>query len=139
MKPQIALVTLLTDSMDAMLSFYQDVLGFPVKTEMEQYVEFECPGSRFAICDRSIMVSATGREEYNTQPEGHAFELAFPAESPEQVDALYSAMIEKGATGIKAPGDMPRGQRTGFFADPDGNIHEIFAELPQTEDQNSLQ
>ena len=135
MKPQIALVTLITDSVEPMMNFYHDVLGFPIKTKMEQYVEFESPGIRFALCERNIMLDATGREEYMLQPEGHAFELAFPVESPDAVDAVYSSLLKQGATGIKPPEDMPWGQRTGFFADPDGNIHEIFADLPQTDTQ----
>lgn len=34
-----------------------------------------------------------------------------------------------GATPIQAPQNMPWNQRTALFSDPDGNIHEIFAEL----------
>lgn len=40
---------------------------------------------------------------------------------------MYEDLISKGATSIKGPSDMPWGHRTAFFADPEGNIHEIFA------------
>jgi hypothetical protein len=36
-----------------------------------------------------------------------------------------------GAIPIKKPSYMPWNQRTGFFADPDGNVHEVFADLPR--------
>lgn len=56
-------------------------------------------------------------------------ELAFPVSSPSEVDATYKELIQKGATPIKEPADMPWHQRAAFLADPDGNIHEIFAKL----------
>jgi hypothetical protein len=34
-----------------------------------------------------------------------------------------------GATPVHQPQNMPRNQRAALFADPDGNIHEIFAEI----------
>jgi len=33
------------------------------------------------------------------------------------------------ATPVHQPQNMPRNQRAALFADPDGNIHEIFAEI----------
>ncbi|MFQ5753700.1 MAG: VOC family protein [bacterium] len=42
-------------------------------------------------------------------------------------------MVTKGTTPIQAPATMPWGQKTAFFADPDGNIHELFANLPDEE------
>jgi len=129
MDPRIALITILTDNFSAMTVFYRDVLGFQPKIEMEEYCEFESPGVRFAICPRSVMAKATGDETYNHKTSGHAFELAFPVESPELVDSEYRRLIQNGAIEVKPPADMPWGQRTGFFTDPDGNIHEVFADL----------
>jgi uncharacterized glyoxalase superfamily protein PhnB len=131
MKPQIALVTILTDFVPNMLAFYRDVLGFSVKSNLGEYVELENEGVRFAICDREIMEKATDDESYIYTPHGQAFELAFPCETPEDVDATYTRIIEAGAKAIKPPMTMPWGQRTAFFADPDGYIHEIFSELPK--------
>jgi lactoylglutathione lyase len=34
-----------------------------------------------------------------------------------------------GATPVHQPQNMPRNQRAALFADPDGIIHEIFAEI----------
>lgn len=39
-------------------------------------------------------------------------------------------LLANGAVAVQPPDDMPWGQRTAFFADPDGNIHELFADLP---------
>lgn len=132
MKTQIGLITILTDDTPRLVAFYRDLLGFAVKQDLGVYVEFESPGVRFAVCTHQIMANATGHTSFHQPRSGQAFELAFPCETPQEVDERYEAMITKGANPIHAPADMPWGQRTAFFADPDGNIHELFADLPTT-------
>lgn len=60
---------------------------------------------------------------------GQAFELAFPCENPNDVDESFEKLISMGAREVHKPEDMPWNQRTALFADPDGNIHEIFADI----------
>lgn len=133
MRAQIALITIFTDDMPAMLRFYRNVLGFEPQQAPENdapdYVEFKHDGVRFALCRRAVMAQ-TGLPGYTEPFAGHPFELAFPCESPVDVDASYAALVARGAAAIKGPADMPWNQRTAFIADPDGNIHEIFADLP---------
>ncbi len=127
--PEIALVTIITGRLPEMKKFYSNTLGFSVKADMENYVEFNTNGVRFALCHWSVMHNATGVSEYEHKSRGHPFELAFPVDSADDVDTVYTKITSEGATPIKEPADMPWGQRTAFFADPDGHIHEIFAEL----------
>jgi uncharacterized glyoxalase superfamily protein PhnB len=96
-----------------------------------EYVEFANDGVRFAICARSVMARATGHPDFETARRGQSFELAFSLDRPETVDRTYADILERGATPVAAPASMPWGQRTAFFADPEGNIHELFADLPQ--------
>lgn len=126
MKVQINLITILTNDVSEMTRFYRDILGFQVESESENYVEFKNEGVRFSICTRQIMADITGHPSYKEVVKGKSFELAFPCESPEDVVKTYNELIGKGATPIKEPAEMPWGQTTAFFADPDGNIHEIF-------------
>ena len=134
LQSRIALITILTGDVPAMRAFYRDVLGFTVKTDVGRYVEFDSDGVRFSVCDRAEMSDATGHADYATQPMGQQFELAFPCASLEEVDDAYRRIVAAGAVPIKPPADMPWGQRTAFFADPDGNIHEIFADPPTAEE-----
>jgi lactoylglutathione lyase len=131
MHNQIALITILTDDVSRLVAFYREALGFKVILDMKQYVEFESIGVRFAVCARTVLHQASGHASYMETRRGHAFELAFPCESPSDVDRAYSDILAKGATPIHEPVDMPWNQRTAMFADPDGNIHELFADLPQ--------
>lgn len=131
-KGKIALITILTQDVPTLLQFYRDVLGFQVKDEMGSYVELESEGVRFAICARSILEKVTRHPSYGESQAGQSFELAFPLDTPEEVDTAYADIVAKGATPICAPATMSWGHRTAFFADPDGNIHELFAPLPGT-------
>jgi lactoylglutathione lyase len=131
MTNHIALITLVTDDVPRLAAFYRDVLRFAVKTDLGGYVEFHNDGVRLAICARSILRDASGHASYEEAPRGQHFELAFPCASPAEVDRVYADAVAQGATPVHPPADMPWGQRTGLFADPDGNIHEFFADIPQ--------
>lgn len=112
-----------------MKQFYRDVLGFTIKNESNGYVEFANEGVRFSICTRQVMADITdGHESFTEETKGQAFELAFPCDSVEEVEETYHNIVSMGAVPIKEPTTMPWGQTTAFFADPEGNIHEIFTD-----------
>ncbi len=129
---QIALITILADDVLQLAAFYRDVLHFEVKQELGGFVEFHSAGVRFAVCARSILHEASGHASYAEAHHGQCFELAFPCADPAEVDRVYAEIVAHGAAPIHAPADMPWGQRTAMFADPAGNIHELFAELSRS-------
>ncbi len=49
----------------------------------------------------------------------------------EDVDVTYEALITKGLTFIKAPKSQDWGRRTAYFADPEGNLWELWHSLPE--------
>lgn len=127
MAPRVDLITVWVENLDAMRSFYRDVLGFLVKEDHGRYMEFENNGVRFALCERSVMHDHSA--EFQTPTRGQRFELAFRCDRPADVDEAYRILLEHGAAGVAPPQDMPWNQRTALFADPEGNIHEVFANL----------
>ena len=131
MKPRIALISIFTDKPEEMSAFYRDVVGFEIAFRQGDYVEFKSEGVRFAVCGLQTMINSVGHPSFKEPRGGQPFELAFDTGSPAEVDRLYQEMTTRGAVPIQAPADMPWNQRTAFFADPDGNIHELFADLPQ--------
>ncbi len=127
MKAQINLITIWTNSIHPMKNFYKKILGFNIINDLGDYVEFQNSGVRFALCMRSVMFDHS--DAYKIEPCGQTFELAFPCDTIEDVDYTYKIIIDLGATPVQEPKDMPWGQRTALFADPDSNIHEIFCQL----------
>jgi len=126
LKARIDLITLVVDDLPAMLRFYRDVLGLICKQEAEGYVEFEHPGVRFSLCTRSTFQVLTRHASYQAAHTGQACELAFPVDTPAEVDRVYLELLARGAAPVFPPATMPWGHRTAFFADPEGNIHELF-------------
>jgi predicted enzyme related to lactoylglutathione lyase len=131
LKGKIGLITILTDNIESLKSFYSNVFGFTMEHDLGNYLEFRSEGVRFAICEREVMKRATNHPSYGEQRRGQSFELAFPVGSSEDVDRVYNEIVAKGATTIKAPQMMPWGRKTAFIADPDGNIHEIYSYKPE--------
>ena len=131
MKGRIGLITILSDDVHSMKEFYRNVLGFDILEDLGRYVEFLNEGSRFAICSREVMYNGTDHISFKELRSGQSFELAFPLDSPDEVDRVYEEIISKGATPIKEPEMMPWGRRTAFFSDPDGNIHELYSLKPE--------
>ncbi len=129
MKPKIDMVGIITHKFSEMVRFYHEALGFKIKMQMDNFAEFESEGVRFAISTAEVMKNATGQASYAEETKGHSLELAFRVDTPEEVDTAYAEVVSKGAGEIKGAEDQPWKQRTAFFADPDGNIHEIFADL----------
>lgn len=128
MIPRIRLISIMTEDVPKLVRFYKDVLGFTSDDEEGDYVELEYDGVRFAICSRKLGYELSGHESYRKKAEGQSFELAFWLPTKEEVDTTYLEITQNGATPIMEPHDMPWGQRTALFADPDGNIHEIYAD-----------
>lgn len=126
-KAKINLITIWTNNVNIMKNFYNEVLGFTIKSDLGNYVEFENNGFRFALCSREVMYDYS--DEYKNSTHGQSFELSFSCESPTEVDETFRFLISKGATPIHEPKTMTLNQRTALFADPDGNIHEIFSEI----------
>ncbi len=133
MKLKLEGLTVLAQDVPKLASFYRDVLGFETVIEENHYAEFVNSGIRLAICSTALMAENTnGHHTYLEERKGQAFELNFECESPDAVHMMYQEVVSKGATEITAPKSMSWGHTTGFFADPEGNIHSIFAVNPVT-------
>jgi len=110
-----------------MKHFYSKVLDFECVEDLGTYVEFKTKGVRFALTTPDVMFEGTGLQSYREEKKGQRFELAFLLPSPDDVGKAYWELIKKGATPVKAPELMPWGRMTAFFADPEGNIHELYS------------
>lgn len=131
MRMKLEGITVLALDVAVLTGFYRDVLGFKIDVEEEHYAEFENEGVRLAVFSAPLMADNTnGHHSFLEERKGQAFELNFECDSPETVRVKYDEFVAKGATGITAPKVMSWGHTTGFFADPEGNIHSLFAVNP---------
>ncbi|WP_127531830.1 VOC family protein [Paenibacillus kobensis] len=131
MKVKLEGITILANDVAALAGFYRDVIGFKAAVEEEHYVELVNQGVRLAICSRPLMAENTSdHHTFIEQRSGQAFELNFECDSPAMVYELFEQFVSKGAVAITEPTIKEWGHTTGFFADPEGNIHSLFAVNP---------
>jgi predicted enzyme related to lactoylglutathione lyase len=125
-------ITVLADDVPALAAFYRDAVGLRVDVSEPNYVAFGGEGLRFAIFSRAGMGPNThDHPDYRTPFTGQAFELNFECAAPQDVDARFAHVVAHGGRSIAEPQKKHWGQYTGFFADPEGNIHSLFAVLPE--------
>jgi glyoxylase I family protein len=116
---------LLCTHVEATKAFYRDVMGFPIETERENWVDFRVGGARLSLRPRGTWTLCDDGERL---PGAVAVQLAFRVNLPE-VDACHETLVAKGVAILRGPTDLPAWRhRTLFFRDPEDNILEIYAE-----------
>ena len=123
-------VTLMADDVAGMAAFYEHGLGFDVAVREPDYVALATAGIRLAIFRRSGMLAHThDHVSFRESRAGQAVELNFECATPEDVRTRFTELVANGATAIAEPAEQDWGHLTGFFADPEGNIHSLFATI----------
>ena len=112
--------------MAAMRRFYEDVLGFPLRRELSPgWIEYRVGDNTLALA-RPRLTAADA-----PTPHGSAsLQLAFKV-SAREVDQCADELVRQGIDLLSPPTDQVFGHRTLFFRDPDGNLLEVFAEIPR--------
>ena len=124
--PTLEGITVLADDVDGLARFYERALDLPVTVREENYVAFAAPGMRLAIFRRKLMGD---HASFHVPRGAQAFELNFECTDAAAVDLAYLRVLDHGAAPIATPVATDWGHYTAFFADPEGNIHSLFAVL----------
>lgn len=107
-------------------AFYRDVMGFPIETDLENWISFRVgatlltlrPRGPWSVCDDGSLPAGST-----------AMQLAFRVPLP-AVDQCHRELVAKGVTILRKPTDLPKWKhRALFFRDPENNIIEIYAEF----------
>jgi len=126
MKVKFDMIGLFVQDLNAMVHFYNKILGIDIEWDGEgPYAEFEHEGIRFAMYERKKLPSLLGRRPSFTSGINGTFELAINVGDPENVDEFYKRMIDNGAQEVYAPRNEPWKMRSSMIADPEGNLIEI--------------
>jgi catechol 2,3-dioxygenase-like lactoylglutathione lyase family enzyme len=120
---QLTYAIVLCDDMERMKAFYRDLFAFPVDSESETSLAFRAGSVLLALRQRTRDYDGQG-----VRTELPGVQLAFLV-SPAEVDQCYDQLVAKGVPILDPPTDQPRGHRTVYFADPEGNILEVYAEI----------
>lgn len=121
---QLRYTIVLCDDIDRMKAFYRDLFAFPVDSETDESLALQLGGSML-LGLRKRTRDYDGRGGGSESP---GLQLAFLV-SPAEVDECYELLLAKGVPILDPPTDQPRGHRTVYFSDPEGNVLEVFAEI----------
>ncbi len=125
MPVQLDMVGIAVKDMAESLRFYRLLeLEIPEGQESETHVEATAGSLRIAWDRIDLLEQIYGSWE---DPVGHRIELAFKCDSADEVDAVYSRMVQRGYRSYKEPWDAFWGQRYAVIEDPDGNLISLFA------------
>ena len=112
--------------MTAMRRFYEDILGFRLVRELSPgWIEYQVGGNTLALARPNLTAQDA------PMPTGTAsLQLAFKVPVAE-VDRCAEHLVRQDVGLVSPPTDRDFGHRTLFFRDPDGNLLEIFADIPR--------
>jgi len=113
----------LCDDLARMKAFYRDLFDFAIDSESDTGLTFRAGGVLLSLRKRTRPYDGSG-----TRPDLPGVQLAFLV-APDEVDQCYEQLVAKGVEILDAPADQPRGHRTVYFADPEGNMLEVYAEI----------
>ena len=114
------------------LRFYRLLgLDIPIGVEGEAYVDVISPNG-YRISWNSLEL-IKGIDPDWVEPVGNRMALAFKCDSPAEVDAMYTQIVQNGFASHKEPWDAFWGQRYATVVDPDGNNVDLFAAIEKDE------
>lgn len=126
---------LFVKDLSVMVPFYTEHLGF--RTDWDGNPEHadlydKETGFRLMLSNRSFIEQLTGNKTA-VSPLNLRMEQAYLVSSHAEVDEKFAEFLSAGVTIISEPVSYPWGQRAFYFADPEGNLSEIFAN-PESEE-----
>ena len=128
MLDKLTATVIFVNDLKACMTFYQDFLGLETLFTDEVSAAYKMEDHDFVLLETSAAVEMVGEEALSLDKgNGHRMMLCIEVED---VDATYKTLTAKGLTFIKPPKSQDWGRRTAYFADPEGNIWELWHSLP---------
>jgi uncharacterized glyoxalase superfamily protein PhnB len=118
-----AATRIITDDVEGLLGFYESVTGLPADRIHPLFAELRTPSGTLAISSsQTIPAMGEGSTEVKAN---RSLILDFFVDD---VDAEYARLREQGVVQVwvNEPTEMPWGNRSLLFRDPDGNLVNFF-------------
>jgi lactoylglutathione lyase len=123
----VGAITMFVADRDRAKSFYERVFDAESVYEDDQSVAFKFENMIVNLLAASEAPDLIGPASVAGQEAGSRFQLTIGVND---VDAVCEDLARRGVELLNGPIDRPWGMRTAAFADPDGHIWEVAAEIP---------
>jgi predicted enzyme related to lactoylglutathione lyase len=116
-----ASVRIVTDNLDGLVAFYEQVIGQPAERPAPVFAQFSAPGANLAIASTATVAMLGGALAPATNRSVLIeFEVA-------DVDGEFAKLQPESEDVVLGPTTMPWGNRSAMVRDPDGNVVNLFS------------
>lgn len=123
MDQRLSVLTLGTNDLSSMKSFYSEKLGWQTVAENKDIVFYKLNGFLFSLFDRNSLAAGAG---VSAKGEGfRSLVLSYNVNSKEEVDELLEQLTAKGVRSLTGTQDTPFGGYFFYFADIEDNVLEV--------------
>ena len=122
--PRLNVVTFGVRDLPAMRSFYE-ALGWESRSADDEFARFEIGGAVLALYPLEALAEEASMPPPADTERFAGFTCAVVVQSEEMVDAAIEMVREAGGRILAGPVAREWGGRSGYFADPEGNVWEI--------------
>ncbi|PPF40980.1 VOC family protein [Rathayibacter sp. AY1A3] len=112
---------IVTDDLDALVAFYEQVVGRPAERPAPVFAQFTGAGATLAIAHTSTVAVLDGAV---VPASNRSVLLEF--EVPD-VDRAFAGLGPRSEDVVLPPSTMPWGNRSALVRDPDGNVVNLFS------------
>jgi predicted enzyme related to lactoylglutathione lyase len=121
-----ASIRIITDDLDRLIEFYEQVTGIPAQRPAPVFAEVVLPSATLAI-GHSQTVQLFGADSARVA-DNHTIIIEFRVDD---VDAQYARLKPLVDDWVQEPTTMPWGNRSILFRDPDGNLVNLFTPVSE--------
>ncbi len=126
MEQRLSMITLGVMNLERSVAFYENVVGWKAAPAPSGIAFFDLGGIVFSLyphVDLAKDMNASADDSGDIAYQG--FALAYNVRSKDEVDVIFSRLMDNGATIIKEPEEVFWGGYSGYFSDPDGHSWEV--------------
>jgi lactoylglutathione lyase len=109
------------------MKFYQDYFDVKAMFTDDVSAAYQMAGHDFVLLKIPAAAEMVGEEALLPHEGGHRVLLCIGVDD---VDATYKELTAKGLVFVRPPKSQHWGRRTAYFADPEGNLWELWHALP---------
>ena len=120
---KLTATVLIVEDLDKCMTFYQDIFGLKSTFTDDVSAGYKLAEQDFVVLQRKAAAEMVGEEALSLA--GNRTMMCIEVEN---VDDSYKSLRAKGLAFLKAPKSQDWGRRTAYFADPEGNIWELWHE-----------
>ncbi len=126
-KAKISDVCMICRDLDRSIAFYRDKLGFRLRRKAEGFADFTSERVVLALWEAGHIAEHVGIEGAADDGTVHKVMTAVEVASAREVDEIHRSLSDAGVAMHGPPKAYPWNAYACYFADPDGNLWEIYA------------